>query len=62
MKKRLTESVDHLRSERIEDEMGDGYGGKGVRGGGELSEIAWGINVGVVRKDQETASFFLTLL
>jgi len=40
MKKRLTESVDHLRSERIEDEMGDGYGGKGVRGGGELSEIA----------------------
>ena len=29
MKKRLTERVGHLRSERTEDEMGERYGGKG---------------------------------
>ena len=38
MKKRLTERVNYLRSERTEDETGEGYGGKGVRsGGGEWS-------------------------
>jgi hypothetical protein len=43
MKKGLTERVGHLRSERTEDEMGEGYGGKGVRsGGGELAGTAPG--------------------
>ena len=41
MKKGLAERVDHLRSERTEDEMGEGYGGKGVRSDGkEWSGVA----------------------
>ena len=41
MKKGLSEKVGHLRSERTEDEMGEGYGGKGVRsGGGKWSGVA----------------------
>ncbi len=40
MKKRLTKRVDHLRSERTEDEMGKGYVGKGIwSGGGEWSGL-----------------------
>lgn len=34
MKKRLTERVNYLRSERTKYDMGEGYGGKGVQGGG----------------------------
>ena len=38
---------------------GKGYSGKGVQNDGEKwSGVAWGINVGVVRKDPETASLF----
>ncbi len=41
MKKRIIERVGHLRSERINDRNGEGYGGKGVRSGaGEWNGVA----------------------